>query len=213
MNATDRGILKTVLVIVILIALVLTAFIHTMTQPRIMSVKELVNNGAITYEEPKPIKDFELLAHTGAPFTKEDLKGHWTLLFFGFTHCPDFCPTTLALLDSFYGQLDSDVREQTEVVMVTVDPARDTPEVMADYVPRFNPDFVGVTGEFLPIKLLANQFHIGFQKSTGGGDHYHVEHGENIVLINPDGEYEGFFKPPYTLARLKATYQSIVLSH
>ncbi|MCW8195533.1 SCO family protein [Proteobacteria bacterium 005FR1] len=217
MDNTQRGILKTVLIVLGLIALVLTAFVYTMTQPRIMSVKELVNNGAITFEEPKPIEGFQLVAHTGEAFTREDLTGQWTLLFFGFSHCDGFCPATLALLDSLYGQLEPKIREQTQVVMVSVDPARDTPQVLAEYVPRFNPEFVGVTGDFLPIKLFSNQLHIGFQKSTAEGsahgDHYQVDHGEQIVLINPEGKYHGFFKPPFTLARLKTTYQSIVLSN
>lgn len=216
MDNTQRGILKTVFIVLGLIVLVVAAFVYTMTQPRIMSVKELVNNGAITFEDPKPIEDFQLVAHTGEPFTREDLTGQWTLLFFGFAHCDSFCPATLALLDSLYGQLEPEVRKQTRVVMVSVDPARDTPQVLADYVPRFNTEFVGVTGDFLPIKLFANQLHIGFQKSTAHsahGDHYQVSHGEQIVLINPDGDYHGFFKPPHTLARLKTTYQSIVLSN
>jgi protein SCO1/2 len=213
MDNTQRGILKTVLVVVALIALVVTAFVYTMTQPRIMSVKELVNNGAITFEERRQIEDFQLVAHTGEAFTKEDLTGQWTLLFFGFTHCGGFCPATLALLDSLHGQLKPEIREQTQVVMVSVDPARDTPEVLAEYMARFNPEFVGVTGDFLPIKLLANQFYIGFQKSSVHGDHYEVDHGEQIALINPEGEYQGFFKPPFTLARLKTTYQSIVISN
>lgn len=214
MDKTQRAILKTVLAIAALIALVITAFVYTMTSPRIMSVKELVNNGAITYEEPRLIKDFQLRSHQGEAFTKENLKGQWTLLFFGFAHCDSFCPATLALLDTIHGQLENKVREQTQVVMVTVDPARDTPEVLADYVPNFNPEFVGVTGDFLPIKLLADQFYIGFQKSSGEGHHgYAVDHGEQIVLINPQGEYHGFFKPPHTLGRLKATYQSIILSN
>lgn len=220
MDTTQRGVLKTVLIVVALIAVVITAFVYTMTSPRIMSVKELVNNGAITYEEPKPIASFELVTHTGEAFTKEDLSGQWTLLFFGFAHCDGFCPATLALLNTIYGQLEDRVRDNTQVVMVTVDPARDTPEVLSDYVAQFNADFIGVTGDFLPIKLFANQLHIGFQKSTGGhhestgGQHdYEVSHGEQIVLINPQGEYHGFFKPPHTLGRLKATYQSIVLSN
>lgn len=212
MDKVQRGILKTVIIVGVLIALVLTAFVYTMTQPRIMSVKELVNNGAITYEEPKALEEFQLVSHTGKPFTRDDLQGQWTLLFFGFAHCDSFCPATLALLDSLYGQLEDKVRAKTQVVMVSVDPARDTPEVLANYVPRFNPDFVGVTGEFLPIKLLANQLHIGFQKTTSHGDHYMVDHGEQVALINPQGEYQGFFRPPHTLARLKTTYQSIVLS-
>jgi protein SCO1/2 len=213
MDNMQRGILKTVLIVVALIALVVTAFVYTMSQPRIMSVKELVNNGAITFEEPKAIEDFQLVAHNGEAFTRDDLKGNWTLLFFGFTHCDGFCPATLALLNSLYGQLEPKVRQQTQVVMVSVDPARDTPELLANYIPRFNPAFVGVTGDFLPIKLLSNQLYIGFQKSAVHGDHYEVDHGEQIVLINPQGEYHGFFKPPFTLARLKTTYQSIVISN
>lgn len=214
MDKTQRGILKTVVIVVACIAVVIVAFVYTMTSPRIMSVKELVNNGAISYEEPRQIKDFELVAHSGDAFTKEDLKGQWTLLFFGFAHCDSFCPATLALLNTIHGQLESDIREQTQVVMVSVDPARDTPEVLAEYVPRFNPEFLGVTGDFLPIKLLADQFYVGFRKSTDEGHHgYAVDHGEQIVLINPKGEYHGFFKPPHTLGRLKATYQSIVLSN
>lgn len=215
MDKTQRGILKTVLVIAALIALVIIAFVYTMTSPRIMSVKELVNNGAISYEEPRRIKDFQLVAHDGEAFTKDNLNGQWTLLFFGFAHCDSFCPATLALLNTIYGQLEDNVRKQTQVVMVTVDPARDSPEVLAEYVPAFNPEFVGVTGDFLPIKLLADQFYIGFRKSSEEESHhgYAVDHGEQIVLVNPQGEYHGYFKPPHTLGRLKATYQSIVLSN
>jgi protein SCO1 len=212
MDKSRSAIAKTVLAVLALIAIVLTAFVYTMTSPRIMSVKELVNNGAITFEEPKPIQDFTLITQTGEVFSKADLNGQWTLLFFGFTHCGGFCPATLALLDGVYDQLEEDIREQTQVVMVSVDPARDTPAVLAEYMPRFNPAFIGVTGEFLPIKRLSNQFHIAFQKSTGGAEDYQVNHGEQIVLINPQAEYHGFFRPPHTLARLKTTYQSIVLS-
>ncbi|MEX1033956.1 MAG: SCO family protein [Cellvibrionaceae bacterium] len=213
MDKTKRGILKTVLIVLALIAVVLTAFVYTMTSPRIMSVKELVNNGAVTFEQPRPIDDFELIAHTGETFSKADFEGQWTLLFFGFAHCHGFCPATLAILDSTYGQLEEKIREQTQVVMVTVDPSRDTPEALADYVPNFNSNFIGLSGEFLQIKLLANQLYIPFQKPPNADEHYQVAHGENIVLINPQGQYHGYFNPPYTLARLKATYQSIVLSN
>ncbi|MGQ9424848.1 SCO family protein [Gilvimarinus sp. F26214L] len=213
MDQTRRNILKTVAIVLLIIVAVLVAFVYTMTSPRVMSVKELVNNGAITFEEPRPIDDFELVDHTGEPFTHNDLEGQWTLLFFGFAHCHHFCPTTLALLDAVSDQLEDSIREQTQVVMVSVDPSRDSPEVLAEYVPKFNPGFIGVTGEFLPIKLLANQLNVPFQKPPNAGEDYQVSHGEQIVLINPRGEYQGFFKPPHTLARLKATYQSIVISH
>lgn len=213
MDSTKRGIAITLAVIAVIIVSVVSLFVYQMLSPRIMSTKELVNNGAITFEEPRQINDFELIRHNGEPFTKADLQDQWTLLFFGFTNCGGFCPATLALLNSVNQQLESDIRDKTQIVMVSVDPVRDTPEVLAEYMGRFNPGFVGVTGEFLQIKLLSNQFHIGFSKSTQGGENYDMTHGEQIVLINPAGEYFGFFKPPFTLARLKTTYQSIVLSN
>lgn len=212
MDKQRRDIWKTIIVVLIFIAVVLAAFIYTMSSPRIMSVKELVNNGAITFEEPKPIENFSLLTHNGESFTKQDLEGQWTLLFFGFAQCHHFCPATLALLNEMYGQLESGVRNKTRVVMVTVDPARDTTDVLANYIPGFNADFIGVTGEFLPIKLLANQLDVPFQKPANAGEDYQVAHGESIALINPRGEYQGFFRSPHTLARLKTTYQSIVLT-
>lgn len=212
MDKQQRGIRRTIVIVLIFIAIVLAGFIYTMTSPRIMSVKELVSNGAITFEAPKQIEEFQLLSHSGEPFSKANLEGQWTLLFFGFTQCHHFCPVTLALLNEVYGQLQSDIRDKTQVVMVTVDPARDSADVLARYVPAFNSDFVGVTGEFLPIKLLANQLDVPFQKPANAGEDYQVAHGENIVLINPRGEYQGFFRSPHTLARLKTTYQSIVLT-
>lgn len=213
MDKQSRAIRKTIVIVLIFIAIVLAAFFYAMTSPRIMSVKELVSNGAITFEAPKSIGDFELLTHSGQRFGRENLDDQWTLLFFGFTHCHHFCPSTLALLNEFYGQLQPDIRSKTQVVMVTADPARDSVDVLARYVPAFNPAFLGVTGEFLPIKLLANQLDVPFQKPVNAGDDYQVAHGENIVLINPRGEYQGFFRSPHGLARLKTAYQSIVLSY
>jgi len=213
MDQTQRGILKTVIVIVIFIAIVIAMFVYKITSPRILTVKELVNNGAITFQEPEAVKNFSLLSHSKQTFTQDDLKDHWTVLFFGFTHCAGYCPATLALLDSFYGQLEDDIRDKTDVIMVTVDPSRDSSEVLAAYVPKFNPDFIGLTGEFLTIKLLANSLHVPLQKKAMQGENYHVQHGEQLILINPKGEFHGFFKAGFSLARLKTTYQSIVITY
>ena len=87
--------------------------------------------------------------HHGQVFDNDRLLGKWTLVFFGFTYCPDICPTTMGFLNELMGQLEGTEAEDTEVVMVTVDPARDTVEQLASYVPYFNPDFTGVTGDFL----------------------------------------------------------------
>jgi len=163
----------------------------------------------IAFEKPRIIKPFDLINHANTPFTLESIKGQWTLMFFGFANCPDICPTALAQLSQVYKVLDDDIRKNTQVVLVTVDPARDTPEVLAPYVTHFNPDFIGVTGEFLPVKRLADNLNVAFNRVVMGDD-YTVDHSGNIVLINPYGHYAGFFKPPFELARLKLTYQSIV---
>ncbi len=213
MNKTDKNILKTVVLVGAFILLMVGMFVLKMTQPRILHVKELVSMGVITYQEPKTIEPFELVDHNSQPFTQESFKGHWTMVFFGFSNCGGFCPATLAILNAFVGELSDEVREQTEVVMISVDPARDTPEVLAEYMPKFNQDFTGVTGDFLTIKRLSNQFHIGFQKTTQGGDDYDVDHGEQILLVDPNGNYYGFIKTPFTVGKLKIAYQSIVLSY
>ncbi|MGI1679411.1 MAG: SCO family protein [Cellvibrionaceae bacterium] len=213
MKKTQKSVIKTVSLVGLFIVFIVGAFVFKMTQPRILHVKELVSMGVITYQKPKEISPFELIDHNKQAFTKESLKGHWTMLFFGFSNCGGFCPATLAILNVFMNEIDSEVRDQTEVVMISVDPARDTPEALAEYMAKFNSDFTGVTGDFLTTKRVSNQFHIGFQKSDKNEENYEVSHGEQIILINPEGEYYGFIKTPFTVGKLKVAYQSIVLSH
>lgn len=210
-----KGLAITLISTVAIIVFVVALFVYTMTQPRMMTVKELAANGVMTFEEPKPVEAFSLVDQFGQPFTEKNLAGQWTILFFGFSHCGGYCPTTLAMLDEFKNQLKSDVADNTQFVMVSVDPQRDTPERLKDYMANFDEEFVGVTGEFLPIKLLSGQFFVSFQKEVGvqQGDHYEVSHGEQLILINPNGQYHGYFNPPFTLGRLKTTYQSIVLQY
>jgi protein SCO1/2 len=92
--------------------------------------------------------------------------------------------------------------------MVTVDPARDTVEQLAGYVPYFNSEFTGVTGEFLDIHRFATGLNTPFRKVPGQGENYQVDHSANVVLINPRGDYHGFFKAPLDLAKMKVTYRS-----
>ena len=210
----NKRIWLTVTCIVIFICLVLALFLNKMLSPRIMSIDELRINGAVVFDKPRIIKEFELVDHKGKPFNLSRLKGHWTLVYFGFSHCPDICPTTLADLNRMLGHLNEEVAEKTEVVMVTVDPARDTVDILSQYVPFFNEAFTGVTGEFLPIRSLASNLNVAFNKVALSGKDiqtdYTVDHTGNLILINPKGHYHGFFRPPFELAKLKTTYQSIV---
>ena len=206
-----RGIRITVGVIVAFIVTVLALFTNKVTSPRVLSDTELKINGAFKFDKPRIFKDFQLTDHSGKPFSLDNLRDRWTLMFFGFTYCPDICPTTMATINDLMAALDSDIRDNTQVVLVSVDPARDTVEKLSQYVPYFNPDFIGVTGEFLQIKRLATQLNIAFNKVTLG-DSYTVDHSANVVLINPKGHYHGFFKSPVDTARMKLTYQSMVTS-
>lgn len=207
----NKNITKTVLVLVSIMILLVGGFFYKITSPRIISNQELAANGAIVFDKPRIIPDFELVDHRGQPFTLEQFRSKWTLVYFGFTSCPDICPTTLAQLSQVYSKLDDTIREQVQVVLVTVDPARDTEDKLKLYMGHFNPDFVGVTGEFLPIKKLADKLNVAFNKVVTGDD-YTVDHSGHLVLINPYGHYHGIFKPPFELARLKLTLQSIVAS-
>lgn len=207
----QRGIKLTIAVIIAFITLVMIGFINKITTPRMLNAVELRVNGAFVFDNPRMFKPFSLLDHKGQGFKPASLEGKWSLVFFGFTNCPDICPTTMATLAKLVKNLDEELLAETQVVLVSVDPARDTKDVLAKYVPYFNPDFIGVTGDFIEIKRLANQLNVAFAKVVTNqetGD-YTVDHGATVALINPRGHYHGFFKPPLDAARLKLTYTSI----
>ena len=209
-DPTRRNIRLTVLGLVILIAIIVAGFVNKISQPRIMTGTEMQINGAYMFETPRALPEFELLDHHGEAFNKDSLKGQWSLIFFGFTYCPDICPTTMAQLAQLVEKLEGlPEAEDTRVIMVTVDPARDDPEQLARYVPYFNPDFLGVTGEFMDIHRFATALNTPFRKVPGQDpENYQVDHSANVILINPYGDYHGFFKAPLDLAKLKVTYRS-----
>lgn len=207
-----RGIRITLLVIAVFIAVVMAGFINKITTPRVLSDLELRANGTYVFEQPRIFKAFSLIDHRGQAFALEDLQGKWSLVFFGFASCPDICPTTLALLKQVKDQLHDDIRQQVQVIMVSVDPARDDVASLSQYMPHFDPEFIGLTGEFLEIKRLATQLSAAFVKVRTGDhpDDYTVDHSANIMLVNPRGHYHGFIKPPLDAPRIKLTLQSLV---
>lgn len=205
-----RGIRLTVAFAVVFIAGILGMFIHGLNQTPVLSDEELKARGVFLFDKPRSFKEFELVDYEGQPFTPANLQGKWSLIFFGFTYCPDVCPTTMALLSRFYEkQLDGEFAGDLQIVMVSVDPARDTPQKLFEYVRYFNQDFIGVTGEFLDLHRFATQLNIPFNKQPGGGENYLVEHSGNIAIINPRGHYVGFFRAPLELAQLTTGYESI----
>ena len=188
--------------------LIVASFVHRVGEPRVMTLAETRANGLFLFDTPRDPGEFELLDHRGKPFSRAQLLGRWTLVFFGFTHCPDICPTTMVELADLKLQLVNTEAEATQVVMVSVDPARDTPERLSEYVPYFHPDFLGVTGDFAAILSFAQRLNAPFRKLSEPNGAYQMEHSANVVLMNPRGDYHGFFRAPLDIPKMRVTLRS-----
>jgi protein SCO1/2 len=151
----------------------------------------------VVRERPKPLAPFVLNAAGGAHLGHAALVGHWTLLFFGYTFCPDVCPGTLATLAQVADRLEAQwTVEPLQVLMVSVDPERDTPQRLQDYVSHFHPGFLGATGERRQIDALIGQFRARYHINRDQGEHYTVDHTAAVFILDPDGRYLGFLTPP-----------------
>jgi len=216
----------------LILCLLFVAFVFVMTYFRItsnnaatLSPEALREAGALVYEEPVVLAPFSLLDHRGNAFTQDKLVGKWSLIFFGFTSCPDICPLTLTELSQFYQQLKvASPGDETQIIMVSVDPQRDTTEKMAEYMSSFHEDFVGLNGPYEDVASLARQLfiaheppppvvqvpndpHVGHVMSAPTD--YEIDHSGNILIINPDGRYHGFFDAAIQDRELTLAYQSI----
>lgn len=150
-------------------------------------------------KQPVDINAFELLDQHKQPFDRERLKGAWTFMFFGYTHCPDVCPTTLTELDNAASQLSSLQTDKRKIqyVFVSVDPARDTPELLGDYVSYFGAKFIAATGRNQELENLAKQLDIKFEVGTGLDNQPQVNHSSAMLLIDPQARYYARFHAPH----------------
>ncbi len=167
---------------------------------------------ATRFDVPRALASFELRDQAAGAFGLERLRGRWTLMFFGFTNCPDICPTTLAILAEVRRRLaDLPAATQPQVVLVSVDPGRDTPQQLASYVAHFDPSFVGVTGEPSQIEALAREFGVAVILGVPGEDgSYSVDHSAAIFLIDPQGAESAVFTTPHAAATIADDYRLLV---
>ncbi len=153
------------------------------------------------FSPARAVQPFTLTNDEGKPFTLTQLKGQWSLLFFGFTHCPHICPTTLAQLNRTTTFLkDAGMSSLPQVVLISVDPERDTPARLHKYIKAFNADFVGATGEKAQIDALAKQMAVLYTKvipGNGNVEMYDIEHSGAVMLINPAGQLRALFTMPH----------------
>ena len=151
--------------------------------------------------EPRPIADFVFLDEDGRTFERKNLEGQWSLLFTGFTHCPDVCPTTIALMAELRRRIS---RDDLQFVFVSVDPERDTPEVVAAYLAHFDPALVGATGSRSEMERFTSALGLAQVRNPGVGDEYTVDHSTALVLIDPKARIAGYFQAPHQRDALAA---------
>jgi protein SCO1/2 len=141
-------------------------------------------------------RDFDLVDQTGAPRTMADYRGKVVVVTFGYTHCPDLCPTTLSDLAAAGQALGGTAAPRVQVLFVTVDPERDTPALLSSYVRAFDPDFVGLTGTAEAIARTAREFHVFFEKiPDSGADSYAMDHSGGAFVFDAGGAVRLFIPP------------------
>lgn len=189
----------------------------------VSDINELRELGATRYPEPRPIADFRLLNDTGNAFTQADLKGQWSLVFFGFTSCPDICPLTMTELAQFSRRMEESAEPQKpQVIFVTVDAARDGIEQLAEYMARFDDSFVGLTGSDGEIAEIAEQFFIAYSSDEASEMHashpsalsadgdYSISHNAHVSLVNPQGQLHSVIRPPILSEELLQLYPRLI---
>lgn len=195
----------------LLLALTLVSLYSIRSQRQLLT--ELSALGMSVYPEPIQLTDFQLTDHFSNSFTEQDLRGYWSILLLGYTHCPDICPLTMAELKQFYERLDDpEIKHELRIVMVSVDSARDTPATMASYVNSFNRDFIGLSGDHDAISKLARQVFVAHsvtavmpdhsEHGNGNGngneseDEYVIEHSSHLAIINKAGQLQAVVRQP-----------------
>ena len=158
----------------------------------------------------RAIPDFTLLDAEGRTFTRRDLEGTPSLVFFGFTHCPDVCPTTLVKL--VQARKQAALPGGLRVVFVSVDPQRDTPPVIGQYVRAFDPQFIGLTGDPSSLAELARRFGVAVSRVELPGGDYTMDHSAVIFLLDADARLVGLFTPPFNAAALAQDLRAVAPS-
>lgn len=155
--------------------------------------------------------DFTLTDHNGEAFRLADQQGRVVLMFFGYTHCPDICPATLARIAQVYRNLrEAGDAERVQLLFVTFDPARDTPEHLREYVPWFKADVIGLTGSEEQIRAVAEQYGVVFLKSGEGEPGYDFTHSDYVYLLDQQGRVRKLYPSDFNIEEVTDDVQSLL---
>lgn len=153
---------------------------------------------------------FHLIDQNGRPFTDANLKGKWHLVFFGYTHCPDICPTTLNDLSLAYDKLGKRQKGDVSVVFISVDPERDTPAIMKSYAESFDAPIVGLTGTAAEVKQAAADYHVYYAKHYRSDGGYDMDHSAVVYVMNPAAKFVATITPDESVGAIEAKLQKLV---
>jgi len=153
---------------------------------------------ATVFNQPRALPEFSLLNHHGQAIGPSDLGGNWSVIFFGFSHCPDVCPTTMAMLARTRKILaDAGETLSPQVYMISVDPERDTVEKLSTYVPFFHPSFIGITGSREQITMLTKTMGVAHNRVPLENGEYNIDHTSALFILNPDGHLVALSSSPH----------------
>jgi protein SCO1 len=166
---------------------------------------------ATVLRDGRPLAPLALTDQDGAPLGSDFFAGGWTIVFFGFTACPDVCPTTLATLSQAVRQLsDLPAAERPRVLLITVDPERDDPAKLAAYVRFFDPTFHGATGDAQSVAAAAKAFGVPFARVSLPEGGYTMDHGSGVFFVAPTGAIAAYSAAPHDAAVLARDYRKVV---
>ena len=208
--SNNKSIRITVASCLLFVSMVAGLFVYTTVSPKELTAAEYKQIGFYKLVRTRQINNFELIEGSNK-FSNNDLKGAWDILFLGFASCPDMCPMTMKKMAMADSNLPEEISSKVNFRMISVDPDRDTPEKMQEYASAFNPNFSGITGDIEVIYKLATDLTLPFVPVVGSDiSNYDMDHSMNLAVIDPNGNYFGFFKSPHTPERMAQVLESIV---
>lgn len=172
---------------------------------------ELVN-ATVFHGQTRAMPGFSLIGHDEQPFTRDALEGHWSVVFVGYTNCPDICPVTMTSLRGMVRGMPAELRDEVRVVMVSVDPERDTPDHLKRYVTYFDQGFLGVTGTTAELNKFTRGISAVYQveEHEPGATDYQVGHSSHLAIINPLGRFHGILSAPHESDQMIADLTHVI---
>ena len=162
----------------------------------------------LLYPQPRPLGDFHLTQANGQPLTLADWRGHWTAVYVGYASCPDVCPTTLATVEADLAKRG--LADRWRLNFISVDPERDTPELLAKYVGFFSPHFVVATATDAELMPLSKSLGLIYSRSKNADGGIEVDHSSSVVIIDPQGRIVGLFRPPLDAASISSDLATLI---